>query len=126
MNRALGLVMAGLVMAGLVMAGAALPIGSDQSLQVASGRAEFPVRVRNCTPAIVPRQLSRPQRATDPESCTGDSNQPLDAEPFSRRSSFPRLPVAANTPFAVASNRVASPSLACATSVVLPPAVLSV
>ena len=48
-------------------------IGSDQSLQVLSGRSEFPERVRNSSPAPSERQLIRPQRATPPASWTGDS-----------------------------------------------------
>ena len=65
MKRALGLRMS--ESCGLVS-------GSDQSLQVLSGRAELPLRVSISTlPPEVLRQLIRPQRATDPESCTGDS-----------------------------------------------------
>src|SRR5438552_15889519 len=51
-------------------------IGADHSLQVLSGRSEFPERVRNCSPPPSERQLKRPQRATPPASCTGDSNVP--------------------------------------------------
>src|SRR5439155_19526218 len=47
--------------------------GPDQSLQVLAGRNEFPERVRNCSPPLCNRQLNRPQRATAPASCTGDS-----------------------------------------------------
>src|SRR5579871_5179211 len=112
MYRALGLVMT---------AAAGFVIGSDQSLQVASGRVPFPLRVRNTTPLLSPRQEIRPQRATALESCTGDSNHPAEAPPFSRRSSFPKFPVVASRPRGDGTNRVASPSFVWATSVTLPP-----
>src|SRR5690348_2137577 len=56
--------------------GPGVPIASDQSLQVLSGRSELPERVRNSSPAPSDRQLIRPHRATPPESCTGDSYDP--------------------------------------------------
>src|SRR6185436_20232297 len=56
-NRALGL-----------FTDPAAVIGSAQSLQVLSGRSEFPDRVRNWSPLPSARQLSRPQRATPPAS----------------------------------------------------------
>ena len=48
--------------------------GTDQSLHVASGRPELPLRVFSvsCAPAKSPRQFTRPHRATEPASCTGD------------------------------------------------------
>ena len=58
MKRALGLVIS-------AFAGSAM--GSDQSLQVESGRAEFPARVLKATP-LLPTHARRPQRATVPES----------------------------------------------------------
>src|SRR5579864_9712997 len=97
-------------------------IGSDQSLQVASGRAELPARVRKAMPLESPTHVKRPQRATVPESWGGDSNQPLDPGPVASRRILPALPVAAKTlpgtpPRCDAIRRVASPSLDCATSV---------
>ena len=53
--------------------------GADQSLHVASGRSELPVRVRKERPLESPRHIKRPHRATVEESCTGDSNHPLEA-----------------------------------------------
>src|SRR5262245_33161534 len=48
-------------------------ITGSQSLQVLSGRAEFPERVAKFTFPPWLRHVRRPQRATVPESCTGDS-----------------------------------------------------
>src|SRR5580693_6417538 len=91
--------------------------GADQSLHVASGRSEFPLRVLNAMPFASPRQASLPQRATVEESCTGDSNHPFATVPESRRRIFPRLPVAASNAPRDSTSRVASPSFDCATSV---------
>ena len=55
---------------------AALASGSDQSLQVRSGLAEFPERVRNSSrqPAgVSARQLMAPHREAEPESWIGAS-----------------------------------------------------
>src|SRR5690349_5104765 len=93
---------------GLVMA-------SDQSLQVGSGRAVLPLRVLKTTPLESPFQLRRPHRATVPESCTGDSNQPFAPAPFPILRIFPRLPVAASVPLGDSIKRVASPSFAWVT-----------
>src|SRR5215467_3802318 len=105
---------------------AGFEIGLDQSLQVASGRAELPLRVRKERPETLPRQLNRPQRATVPASRTGASNHPPAAPAFSSRNTFPRLPVAARSPFGDGTSRIASPSLACAMSVAFPGAAASI
>src|SRR5580700_7283409 len=91
--------------------------GADQSLHVASGRSEFPLRVLNAMPFASPLHDSRPHRATVEESCTGDSNHPLGTFPVSSRKSFPKFPVAASSAPRDSSSRVASPSFDCATSV---------
>src|SRR3954465_12463920 len=71
-NRAIGLVMS-------ACCGSAN--GSDQALQVSSGRAEFPDRVRNLKPGPPSRHCRCPHLATLPESWTCDSYQPEDARP---------------------------------------------
>src|SRR5580704_7958410 len=95
--------------------------GSDQSPHVESGRAELPLRVRIPTPGRKPRQEIRPHLATVPASRTGDSYHPAAGAVFnvdpSRRSSFPRFPVATSNPRFEESSRVASPSFASATMV---------
>src|ERR1039457_2412582 len=67
MERALGLA---------ILEAAGSCSGSDQSLQVLSGLAELPERVRKTNAvdgAVSARQLMLPQRAAVPASCTGDS-----------------------------------------------------
>src|SRR5205085_1529377 len=100
---------------GLVMDAARGSLrGTDQSLQVLSGRAEFPLRVRNARrlfASFCARHVSCPQRATVDASCTGDSYDPELPALESMRYSLPVVPVATSmAPCGDESSRVTSPS----------------
>ena len=92
---------------------AASASGADQSLQVRSGVAELPLRVRNSTEhpvGVAARQVRLPQRATAPASCTGASNSPAAPGDSPSRKTRPMSLVAASTVFPEDSSRVVSPS----------------
>src|SRR5260370_26967814 len=79
---------------------AALVTGSLHSLQVRSGLAELPERVRNWTvleAGTSPRQLMLPQREAVLESCTGASYEPEGPATSPRRERRPMVAVAAST-----------------------------
>src|SRR5262245_47282954 len=111
MNRAFGLV-------------TLEPVGSlsgvDQSLQVRSGRAALPERVRQTSlpePYGSPIHETLPHRAPVPPSCTGDSYIPSAVGRSDKRYSLPIVPVAAITLSCDCNSRVVSPSFVCAMSV---------
>src|SRR5260370_11103264 len=94
-------------------------IGSDQSLHVASGRDVLPLRVRNAMPFPSTRQIKRPQRATVPALCTGDSYHPPASVFPANLKTLPSSPVAATNPLESARRRIAAPSFAWVNKVAL-------
>src|SRR5450631_4620234 len=83
--------------------------GSDQAFQVLSGRAEFPVRVRNKILSPPPCHCKCPQRATLMESCTSDSYEAGALPGAPKATSRAGLLIAANSPSFDLKKRVVSP-----------------
>ncbi len=98
--------------------------GSDQSLQVLSGRAEFPDAREEAHLST----LAAPAKAAPARHCAGIMHRRFVGSICAlarreSRKSLPMSPVAASRPFGAATRRVASPSLVSTSSAALRSAV---